>query len=232
MFDVDNTLVQNWPIYDEAYRRTSLKLLGREFIMTRNPDGTEDRSFARLSNPQILGKRLNQLFINILAVDPAEFFAEFDRQAVEVAQDLPTNIYPGVERFLAGLDGARLVLLTSGTMQLQFAALRPILNYFDLPSSLFCGGFKSKEEALEIIADEDVFRNFVHVGDAPSDMKASVTALVAARKKLSVGVVLSGLVTHAELGEAGADIILTEYSEGSLYTLRQNLLFNDEAPEV
>jgi HAD superfamily hydrolase (TIGR01549 family) len=223
VFDVDNTLAQNWGIYDEAYRRTSRQILGQEFIMTRKPDGTEDWTFSRMTNPQLLETRLRQLSIEPDSIDFDRFFAAFNLHAGQVAQDVPTNVYPGAEEFLAGLSGARLILLSSGPMQLQLAALKPIVGYFDLSNSLFLGEFKEKREALERIAVLDEFRNFVCIGDAPSDMEACVAANVAAVRKLAVGITLSGLLGREELFRAGANFVLKNYSPKSLENLKQLL---------
>jgi phosphoglycolate phosphatase-like HAD superfamily hydrolase len=229
VFDVDNTLAQNWGIYDEAYRRTSRQILGQEFIMTRNPDGSEDWTFSRMTNPQLLEKRLSQLSIKLEPADVDRFFAAFANHAIQAAQDAPSNIYPGTEEFLAGLKGARLVLLSGGPIKLQLAALKPIVHYFDLSNSLFLGEFKNKRDALERITCLDELRNFVCIGDAPSDMEACTIANVAAMQKLAVGVVFSGLVTKTELSSAGANLVLNDYSQVSLAELKQVLTYK-EAP--
>jgi len=216
IFDIDNTLLQSYSIYDEAYRLTSKELLGKEFIMTRNPNGTEDKSFSKMSNSEILLHRISQLKIDKSKINQQLFFKRFDENAKISAEKIQSFVYPKVKEVLEELSRKyKLIILTSGTKQLQSTVLKKVDldKYFDLKNSFFHGDYNSKREAIERIYSKNKdCDTLVHIGDAPSDMKAIKLAKIES-KKLAIGVTICGLVTKKELMEAGADLVIQSWKE-------------------
>ena len=154
IFDIDNTLVASYGIYDEAYRLTSKELLPHEFIMTKNPDGTPDTTFSKMTNPEILANRMNQLGINAAEVDEKKFFKRFDENAKVAAEIADFVVFSGAVNFLNKLSkDNKLVVLTSGSKKLQTTVLRRagMAEFIDVEQSLFLGDYKTKTEAIEKI---------------------------------------------------------------------------------
>jgi HAD superfamily hydrolase (TIGR01549 family) len=222
IFDIDNTLAASYGIYDEAYRLTSGEVLGKEFIMTRHPDGSEDNTFSKKSNPEILEHRAMQLGIDPNSVDHSHFFKRFDENAKVAAETSDFVIFPGVPEFLKKLaESYKLIVLTSGSRELQLTVLRRagIIDYFDIKQSFFLGDYKSKQEAIERAHQTNSSIEVVaHFGDAPKDMLAIKNADIPC-KKIPVGVTVAKLSTPEELKKVGADLIIEEYNEPIYYTL-------------
>jgi phosphoglycolate phosphatase-like HAD superfamily hydrolase len=220
--DIDNTLLRSWGVYDKAYYLTSLELLGTGFIMTKNPDGTLDITFSKMTNGEILKNRLRQLGIDEKKVDEQAFFIAFDRNAEMAASLIPSCVFPGVETMLQELfSQARLVVLTSGTKLLQKVVLvkAGLDKYLDLDNSLFYGEYQSKRQALEFFAGRFIPASMVHFGDAPSDMRAALEASCE-YDIMAVGTTIAGLVDEGELYMAGADLVLTHYDQAAKEILR------------
>lgn len=223
IFDIDNTLVASHAIYDEAYRLTSREILGEEFIMTKNPDGSIDPTFSKMSNPEILKNRAVQLGINPAEIDEKGFFARFDENAKQVAETADFVIFDGVANFLKNfINDRKLVILTSGSRKLQTTILERagLSEYFDLLQSLFLGDYKSKQEAIEKIYQQNQTSIVAHFGDAPKDMTAIHNADIKA-SKVAVGVTVAGLSTPEELQKAGADFLIEAFDEATLRKLEK-----------
>jgi HAD superfamily hydrolase (TIGR01549 family) len=216
IFDIDNTLVASYGIYDEAYRLTSGELLGKEFVMTRHVDGTPDAGFSKLSNPQILAQKVQELGFPEDAVEPAAFFRRFDENAKVAAETGEFILFPGVDEFLCqAKEQGKLVLLTSGSRQLQLTVLRRagLIGHFEVGSSFFLGDYRSKREAIEEASRKLPMPDEVlHFGDAPGDMRALQEAYIDSPKR-AVGVTVAGLSTEEELVSAGADAVITSYGD-------------------
>jgi len=103
IFDVDNTLVESHDIYDEAYKFTSKKVFDKEFIMTKNPDGSKNKTFSKMSGPEILNERLSQLGINAKHEDIRLFWKKLGDNAKKLALKMSFVIYPHVENFVGEL---------------------------------------------------------------------------------------------------------------------------------
>lgn len=213
--DIDNTLIDSREIYDEAYRLTSREVLGKEFIMSKNVDGTPTNKFSKMTNLEILQKRLNQLGITESVEEKKIFFEKFDKQATKLAKKMKINVYQGAAEFLKELATRyKLVVLSTGPRNLQLASLERsgIKRYFDISRSLFLGEFKSKREAIEKISSGNKAEIIVHVGDSPADMRAMKDARLRNVKKMAVGVIVQGFSTKEELILNGADFIIEKYS--------------------
>ena len=219
IFDIDNTLVASYGIYDEAYRLTSKELLPHEFIMTKNPDGTPDTTFSKMTNPEILANRMNQLGINAAEVDEKKFFKRFDENAKVAAEIADFVVFSGAVNFLNKLSkDNKLVVLTSGSKKLQTTVLRRagMAEFIDVEQSLFLGDYKTKTEAIEKIFSKNSDAKIIaHFGDAPKDMVAIHDAKINATK-LAVGVTVAGLTTVKELQDAKADLVIEAYNNKSL----------------
>lgn len=219
IFDIDNTLVCSWGIYDEAYRLTSKELLPEEFIMTKNPDGTLDVMFTKMSNPEILENRLKQLGFKNDVVDQKKFFERFDIHAKATAETTDFIVYPGIIDFVKELSKmCDCVILTSGSRQLQLTVLKRagLIDFFDIDKSFFLGDYSSKKEAIELAYSRSAgLKTVSHVGDAPSDMKAVKSADIRANR-LAIGINVQRMVTEQELKLAGADMVIPEYNQKML----------------
>lgn len=223
IFDIDNTLVASYGIYDEAYRLTSREILGKEFIMTKNPDGSSDIMFSKMSNPEILRKRAGQLEIKPETVDEKVFFERFDENSKQVVETGDFLIFEGVRDFIKSLvNDRKLVILTSGSKQFQTAILKRagLSEYFDLSQSLFLGDYTSKREAIEKIYQKNQTSLIAHFGDAPKDMSAIREANIGA-KKVAIGVIVAELSTSDELRKAGADFIIEKFDNATLSDLEK-----------
>ena len=225
IFDIDNTLLESYDIYDEAYRLTSKEILGKEFIMTKNPDGSKDNKFSRLSNNEILEKRIKQLRIKKINSD--EFFSAFDKNAETLANKLKAKLYPWIKEFLSKLSkNYELIILSSGTKKLQISVLKnnDLVKHFNIKDSLFLGDFNSKKEAIEHIFNKDKKKTtLIHVGDSPNDMKAIKEANLSC-KKIAIGVTLCGFVNKKVLLESGADLVINEYNAKNLNSIKKLIL--------
>ena len=223
IFDIDNTLVASHGIYDEIYRLTSSEILGKEFVMTKNPDGSPDLIFSKMSNPEILKNRLDQLGIDISSVDEKHFFKKFDDNAQKVAEVSDFKIFDGVKNLVKELSrGRKLVILTSGSRKLQTTILKRanLLEFFDLSQSLFLGDYTSKREAIEKIYQQNQTSIVAHFGDAPKDMTAIHESNIDV-KKIAIGVTIARLSTPEALREAGADFIIENYDSQTLSDLEK-----------
>lgn len=221
IFDIDNTLVASYGIYDEAYRLTSRQILGKEFVMTKNPDGSIDTTFSKMSNPEILKSRVVQLGIDPAGIDEKRFFEKFDENAKQAAEIADFTVFAGVVNFVRALGNNRkLVILTSGSKKLQTTILERagLSEYFDLSQSLFLGDYKSKQEAIEKIYQQNQTSTVAHFGDAPKDMTAIHNADIKATK-VAVGVTFAGLSTSEELRKAGADFVIERFDDATLREL-------------
>jgi len=223
IFDIDNTLVASYGIYDEAYRLTSREIIGKEFIMTKNPDGSSDVTFSKMSNPEILEKRTVQLGISPTMIDGKAFFEKFDENAQYFAEAADFVVFDGAANFVKSLsDKKKLVILTSGPRKFQTAILKRagLVEYFDLSQSLFLGDYNSKPEAIEKIYQQNQTSIVAHFGDAPSDMVAIRKADIKARK-IAIGVTVAKLSTPDELKEAGANFVIEKFDDTVLRELRK-----------
>ncbi len=223
IFDIDNTLVASYAIYDEAYRLTSREILGKEFIMTKNPDGSLDTTFSKMSNPEILRKRVSQLEINPETVDEKVFFERFDENSKQVVETGDFLIFEGIRYFIKSLvNDRKLVILTSGSKKFQTTILKRagLLENFDLSQSLFLGDYTSKREAIEKIYQQNQASLVAHFGDAPTDMSAIREANIGA-KKVAIGVIVARLSTSDELQKAGADLIIEKFDNVTLSDLEK-----------
>lgn len=223
IFDIDNTLVASYGIYDEAYRLTSREILGKEFIMTKNPDGSSDTMFSKMSNPEILRKRAGQLEIRPETVDEKVFFERFDEISRQVVETGDFLIFEGVRDFIKSIvNNRKLVILTSGSRKFQTTILKRtgLSEYFDLSQSLFLGDYTSKQEAIEKIYQQNQTSIIAHFGDAPKDMSAIREANIGA-KKVAVGVIVAELSTPDELRKAGADFIIEKFDSATLSDLEK-----------
>lgn len=213
VFDVDNTLLTSHEIYDEAYLRTSRELLGREFSMTTNPDGSPDRAFSKMNNLQIFLRRLEQLGLSDAPVGLEQFFERFEEHAVDAAATLPFALFEGVGDFLNDMSrDARLTILSGGPERLQRTILQHagVLQYFDMANARFLFNVLDKGAALSEMVEELGPEILIHVGDAPSDMQA-VKVLQKPEQRMAIGVTIVGLTTNDELQAAGADLVLGSY---------------------
>lgn len=232
IWDIDNTLLQSYRVYDEAYRLTSRRIIGKEFIMTKNPDGTDDTEFSKMNNKQILEKRLSQLGINASTVDIGCFFKAFDENASFVAEQYVSEVYDGVHEFLEATHKDNIfVVLTSGTRNLQTIVLRKagIIKYFDIENSFFFGDYKAKKNAIEELATRLRPKTIAHVSDSPSDMKATKEVQTQC-KTLAVGVAACALVTEEELRNAGADYVIQTYRGRTAQELLSRLTSSSSQP--
>lgn len=223
IFDIDNTLVASYGIYDETYRLTSREVLGKEFIMTKNPDGSSDTMFSKMSNPEILRKRAGQLEIKPETVDEKVFFERFDEISRQVVETGVFLIFEGVRDFIKSLvNDRKLVILTSGSKKFQTTILKRagLSEYFDLSQSLFLGDYASKREAIEKIYQQNQTSIIAHFGDAPKDMSAIREANIGA-KKVAIGVIVAELSTSDELRKAGADFIIEKFDNATLSDLEK-----------
>lgn len=223
IFDIDNTLVASYEIYDEAYRLTSREILGKEFIMTKNPDGSSDTMFSKMSNPEILRKRASQLEIKPETVDEKVFFERFDENSRQVVETGDFSIFEGVGDFIKSIaNNRKLVILTSGSKKFQTTILKRagLSEYFDLSQSLFLGDYTSKREAIEKIYQQNQTSIIAHFGDAPKDMSAIREANIGA-KKVAIGVIVAELSTPDELIKSGADFIIEKFDSATLSDLEK-----------
>ena len=216
IWDIDNTLLQSHKIYDEIYRITSSEVIGKEFIMTKNPDGSKDNGFTKLNNKQILEKRLIQLEINSSKINTEYFFEVFDKTALQVVEKYSSYVYPGVRELLENTYKKHdCILLSSGTRKMQTAIMEKaeLIQYFK--KGLFFGEYETKTQVIEELILRFKPKIVVYLGDSPSDMKTMKKAQTTC-KNIAVGVTVCGLVTAGELKKAGADYILNNYDKSSL----------------
>jgi len=223
IFDVDNTLVESHNIYDEAYRLASKEVFDKEFIMTKNPDGSKNKTFSKMSNSEILNERLAQLGINTKHENIKIFWKKLGDNTEKLAIKMSFIIYPYVENFVRKLaEKYKLFVVTTGPKQLQTTILSRarLINFFDIENSLFLSNFNNKKEAIEkIFLRNPKVEKIVYIADSPKEMKMVKEANIPC-ERIAIGVTICGLVTKQELINAGADFVLGRYNNKNLALIK------------
>lgn len=219
IFDIDNTLVCSHEIYEKAYLSASRAVLGMEFSMLSNPDGSKDDEFTKDSTSELLMRRCAQLSINPSNIDHDLFYEKLGEYAYRAITETGFTIYRGVEMFLDKLrnDGFSMVLLSSGPKKLQKTVIDQarLTPYFNIRESQFLGEFETKKDAIEHMASlhKDA-ESVIHFSDGPRDMEHTKNAEIS-QEKIAIGVTIQGLSTEKEMIDAGADCVIDSWDEAA-----------------
>lgn len=214
--DMDNTLLQNHEVYDQAFRITSRHFFGTELSMRTNPAGKEEFDFPYLTCWELLCRRLQQADICSNDVTEGIFFERFDDEAEKITECTPCILFDGVHELCGDLSHTVKAVVSGGTRKLQTKVLHQsnLMQYLDISMALFLGEFETKRHALERLISQVPSHTLAYLGDAPKDMYAVKQARFKGRK-VAIGVTIAGLVTKDELLAAGADVVVSDFSLAS-----------------
>ncbi len=225
IFDIDNTILTSYKLYDNLYKLTSRDIWNVEFAMTLNPDGSKDNAFSQLTNNEILAKRISQLGLD--KSKSGNFFKIFDKNYSKIKNTEHSIIFPNVDKLFDKLSNCNLVLLSTGTRKIQIDLLFRfgILHYFNLEHSMFVGDFIDKKEAIESIWKRQKGSLIVHISDSPNDMSAVKQANIETAR-IAVGTTISGVIDKESLLNSGADYVVHDYSDKTINNLLKFLRLN------
>lgn len=223
--DVDNTLVNNRPAWDELFWQTSLKLYDRKraFRMLRHPDGKPDRTFSQMSTSEFWKQRLGQVGLDPHQEDESLFFRTLNKLSLSLDYRRTAIPYWGMPRLIQEVRAGSIYkprLLSTGTrgMQSKVMADLGLTSQFNWDESRFHGEFKTKADGLADMAGRYAVDRLVYVGDAASDMKALHEAPVDVGVRFAIGFIGGGLSTAKQLADAGAHYIIPHYTREHVET--------------